>query len=294
MRRLFSFLITSFLINSVAFTAAEAQIRLVKYQNRDAWQLEGKELRVTVMQGGGHVAEIVLKGDHEVNPLWLPATPTIDPTEFDPGRHEKLFGGGPAARLMSGLLGHNLCFPYWGDPSDSEYKAGMTYHGETGIVRWKKLSEKNSGTSAEIKLAADLPESSTRFVRTLSVVSGESVVYFEGRAENLAALDRPVGWCEHVTVGPPFLKKGMTLFDASLTLGRNYDSQSSAKFQWPMGEAEVAVDLRTLRNIESSGFVNNFLVDPARKYGYFTAVNPELRLLFGYLFPRTDFRWLNL
>jgi hypothetical protein len=292
--RLFSFLIISFLINSVALTAAEAQIRLVKYQNREAWQLEGKELRVTVMQGGGHLAEIVLKGDHEVNPLWLPATPTIDPTEFDPGRHEKLFGGGPAARLMSGLLGHNLCFPYWGDPSDSEYKAGMTYHGETGIVRWKKLSEKNSGTSAEIKLAADLPESSTRFVRTLSVVSGESVVYFEGRAENLAALDRPVGWCEHVTVGPPFLKKGMTLFDASLTLGRNYDSQSSAKFQWPMGEAEVAVDLRTLRNIESSGFVNNFLVDPARKYGYFTAVNPELRLLFGYLFPRTDFRWLNL
>jgi len=61
-----------------------------------------------------------------------------------------------------------------------------------------------------------------------------------------------------------------------------------------MGEAEVAVNLRTVRNIESSGFVNNFLVDTTRQYGYFTAVNPELRLLFGYLFPRTDFPWLNL
>jgi len=283
-----------FLIVGLTFTAAEAQSRLVKYQNRDAWQLEGNELRVTVMQGGGHVAEIVLKDDNGVNPLWLPATPTLDPTEFDPARHEKLFGGGSAARLMSGLLGHNLCFPYWGDPSESEYKAGMTYHGETGIVRWKKLSEKYSGTSEEIKLAADLPESRTRFVRTLSIISGEPVVYFEERAENLTALDRPVGWCEHVTVGPPFLQKAVTLFDASLTRGRNYDGQSGAEFRWPMGKAEVAVDLRKVRNVKSSGFVNNFLVDPTRQYGYFTAVNPELRLLFGYLFPRTDFRWLNL
>src|SRR4051794_32649848 len=111
----------SSLIISMALASAEAQGRLVKYQNRDAWQLESKELRVTVMQGGGHVAEIVLKGDQEVNPLWLPATPTIDPIDYDPGRHEKVFGSGPAARLMSGLLGHNLCFPYWGDPSESEY-----------------------------------------------------------------------------------------------------------------------------------------------------------------------------
>jgi hypothetical protein len=37
---------------------------------------------------------------------------------------------------MAGLIGHNLCFPFWGNPSDTEYKAGMTFHGETGITRW--------------------------------------------------------------------------------------------------------------------------------------------------------------
>ena len=72
-----------------------------------------------------------------------------------------------------------------------------------------------------ITMAAELPESRTRFTRTISLTAGEPVVYFENRAENLTALDRPVGWCEHVTVGPPFLKKGVTLFDASLTRGRN-------------------------------------------------------------------------
>ena len=124
-------------------------------------------------------------------------------------------------------MGHNLCFPYWGDPSESEYQAGMTFHGETGIVRWQKIAEsEEDGVHAINSIVAELPESRTRFTRTISLTAGESVVYFENRAENLSALDRPVGWCEHVTVGPPFLKKGVTLFDASLTRGRNLGDRS--------------------------------------------------------------------
>lgn len=97
-----------------------------------------------------------------------------------------------------------------------------------------------------------------------------------------------------MTVGPPFLKKGVTLFDASLTRGRNLGDSSEKGFEWPAGQAETAVNLRTLRDVERSGFVNNFLVDPKTEFGYFTAVNPEQRLLFGYLFRRTEFPWLNL
>ena len=49
-----------------------------------------------------------------------------------------------------------------------------------------------------------------------------------------------------------------------------------------------------MRDIEQSGFVNNFLVDPKEEFGYLTAVNPEQRLLLGYLFRRTEFPWLNV
>jgi hypothetical protein len=271
-----------------------AQIRLEKYRSRDVWQIETKEVRVSVTQVGGHIAEIVLKQGDEVNPLWLQARPTIDPTEYVRERHEKLYGGGSAAKLLSGLMGHNLCFPYWGDPSDAEYQAGMTFHGETGVVRWTKLSEQQEGKRLLLKMAADLPESKTRFTRTISLVSGDPVVYFESLAENMAALDRPIGWCEHVTVGPPFLKKGVTVFDASLTRGRKSGDSSGKEFHWPTGQAETPVNLRTVRDIERSGFVNSFLVDPSREFAYFTAVNPELGLLFGYLFRRSDFPWLNL
>jgi hypothetical protein len=267
-------------------------VRVGRYQDRDTWVVESPTLRIAVMQVGGHVAEIVLKGDQDINPLWQHARPTIDPTEFVPGVHAALFGGGPAARVMSGLLGHSVCFPFWGNPSEAEYRCGMSFHGETGLLRWSKRAAETTAVKGSLTLAVDLPESQTRFARSLTVFGDESVVYFDEEASNLARLDRPVGWCEHVTLGPPFLKKGVTLFDASLTRGRVSGAAGGAELQWPKGEA--GVDLRVVRDVELSRFVNNFLVDPAREFGYFTAVNPENALLFGYLFRRTEFRWLNL
>ncbi|MGH9722928.1 MAG: hypothetical protein ACRD8O_22180 [Bryobacteraceae bacterium] len=265
-----------------------AQVRSGKFHNRDAWMLETPAMRVTVMQVGGHIAEIVLKGGGAVNPLWVQKRPTIDASDYDPARHEKFYGGGSGARLMSGLLGHNVCFPFWGNPSPSEAKAGMTFHGETGVVRWKQVA----ADEGALTIAADLPESRTRLVRALRV-SGQ-VVYFQSTGENLSAWDRPAGWCEHVTLGPPFLEKGVTVSDASLTRGRRSGDESGKEFVWPAGAAETAIDLRKVRDIERSGFVNNFLVDPSRELGFFAAVNPRLRVLFGYVFPRAEFPWLNI
>ena len=265
-----------------------AEVRRGRFQDRPAWVLESGLVRVTVVEGGGHVAEIVLLMGTALNPLWVQSRPTIDPDQYSPDRHEKLYGGGPGARLMSGLVGHNLCFPYWGNPSEAEARAGMTYHGETGVVRWQRLGDR----ADKLELAAELPESRTRMVRALEVAG--QVVYFDSTAENGSAWDRPVGWCEHVTLGPPFLEKGVTLVDASLTRGRVSGDGSGAEFRWPAGMAETPVDLRTVRAVERSGFVNNFLVDAGRRYGFFAAVHPGRQLLFGYVFARAEFPWLNI
>ena len=271
-----------------------SEIRSALYQHREVWQMESGELRISITQAGGHIAEIVLKTRNSINPLWVQNRPTIDPTTYVRQRDEQLYGGGSAAKLLSGLMGHNLCFPYWGNPSDSEYQAGMTFHGETGIVPWRKVEENQSSSGLDIQIVADLPESKTRFTRSIRLVSGQTIVYFESHAENLASLDRPIAWCEHVTVGQPFLKKGVTVFDASLTRGRSSDNSTSAELRWPSGQAEVPVDLTRVRTVEQSGFVNNFLVDPSARFGYFAVSNPELRLLFGYVFRREDFSWLNI
>jgi hypothetical protein len=120
---------------------------------------------VTMLEGGGHVAEIVLTEGRGVNPLWIQARPTIDPDQYEPARHRQAYGGGSGARLMSGLAGPNVCFPYRGGPSPAEAKAGMTYHGETGVVRWVRVE----AAGDRLVAAAGLPESRTRFVRSLEV-----------------------------------------------------------------------------------------------------------------------------
>jgi hypothetical protein len=259
------------------------QVSAVRFLNRDAWRVEGPRLRVTILQSGGHVGEITLREPGAANPLWIQARPTIEPDQFDPARHEKIYGSGVEARLMSGLAGHNLCFPFWGNPSPAEGRAGMTFHGEAGITRWKQ----NSANDGALTVSGEFPESRTRFVRTVRVRG--QIAYFDETAENLSAWDRPVGWCEHVTMGPPFLERKVTLIDASLTRGR----LNSKEFIWPEGMAGQPVDLRQIGQ-QGGILVNNFQVDPKRTYGFFSAVNPKLGLLFGYVFRRSDFPWLNI
>ena len=100
------------LLAALGAALCAAQVRPSRFQNRDAWTLDTPRLRVTILQSGGHVGEITLRDPDTVNPLWIQKRPTIDADQYDPGKHEKLYGGGAGARLMSGLLGHNVCFPF--------------------------------------------------------------------------------------------------------------------------------------------------------------------------------------
>lgn len=272
---------------AVTSTWATAEVQTGRFRNRDAWILTGRSLRVTVLQSGGHIAEITLAGNGAVNPLWVPGQATMDAEQYNPSVHQKVFGGGSAARLMAGLMGHNLCFPYWGDPSPAEAAAGMTFHGETGIVRWRQTA---AGADF-MTLTADLTESGTSITRTFRLKG--QVVEVEASAANERAWDRPVGWCEHVTLGAPFLERGVTEMQASLTRGRAMGTNQ--EFVWPEGMAEKTIDLRKVRNLpQSQGFVNNFLVDPQREYGFLAAFHAGYGLVFGYVFPREEYPWLNV
>ena len=55
--------------------------------------------------------------------------------------------------LISRLLGHNLCFPFWGSPSAAEEAAGMTAHGETNIFRWESLAEEAHALNLGVTLS---------------------------------------------------------------------------------------------------------------------------------------------
>lgn len=255
--------------------------------------METEQLRVTVLECGGHVAEIVCKSAGDTNPLWVQNRPTIDSDQFDPRIHGAIYGVDAEARAISGLCGHNLCLPFWGKPSEAEERAGMTFHGETNIVRWKALAE----APGLLKTAAILPNAQIRFEREM--VCRDNLVHFAARAENLSAWDRPIAWCEHVTLGAPFLDAACTSFASNLTRGFETKAEGPAggpkeEFFWPQGKGEFPQRLTGFDARMRADLVNSFLVDPACEHGYFAAWNPGLRLLFGYIFPRRDFPWMNV
>src|SRR5687768_7885248 len=116
-------------------TYARGTMTTSRYRGRRAATIENADLRVTVLEEGGHIAEIVDKATG-VNPLWTPPWPTIEPSHFgldDMGT----YGGGSDARLLAGIMGHNLCLDIFGPPSDEEAIAGLTAHGEGSVVRYE-------------------------------------------------------------------------------------------------------------------------------------------------------------
>src|SRR5687768_6428672 len=113
-------------------TYARGTMTTAPYGSRRAATIEDAHLRVTVLKEGGHIAEILDKTTG-VNPLWTPPWPTIEPSTFCMA-DTHTYGDGSDARLLAGIMGHNLCLDIFGPPSDDEAKAGLTPHGEGSIA----------------------------------------------------------------------------------------------------------------------------------------------------------------
>src|SRR6478672_4406560 len=109
--------------------------RETSYRNRRAVRIEDDRLRVTLTIEGGHIAEILDKATG-VNPLWTPPWPSIEPSAYSADRHPE-YGGNAESRLLSGILGHNLCLDIFGPPSEEEFAAGIGVHGEASVAQYR-------------------------------------------------------------------------------------------------------------------------------------------------------------
>jgi len=269
----------------------------VSYQNRKCWSLENENLRVTVTQEGGHIAEIRHKASG-VNPLWTPPWPTIEPSAFDPGKHAA-YGKGPEAKLLAGILGHNLCLDLFGGPSEEEAAAGMTVHGESSVARYEFTE--SGGTLIQ---RAEFPQARLGFERQLKLAPKSDVVEITEAVENLLGWDRPSAWTQHVTLGPPFLERSTTRFRApgtkskvievDFTEGKGFQ-KTGAEFDWPYcpRRDKGHIDLRVYPSEPVSAGYTTTLMDPHREHAFFTAWHPRSKVLFGYVWKRSDFPWLG-
>lgn len=269
----------------------------MKFQNREALQIESDALRVTVLVGGGHIAEILHKKTG-VNPLWVPPWLSIEPSEYDPALHPR-YGLNEESKLLSGIMGHNLCLDIFGPPSQEESAAGISVHGEAPVARYE-----GGVRDRQLRITALLARSDLRITRIISLDDHGIFVRIRESVENLSATDRPIAWTQHVTLGPPFLEPGTTRFHICPKRSRVFEAAGfdagglvrGADFEWPYAPSHLSpvADLRYFASDGRSSSFTTHLIDPALDKAFFVAYSPAARLLFGYEWDRKDFPWLGI
>jgi hypothetical protein len=237
-------------------------MRPITYRGRKAYQWENDQLRVTVTVEGGHIAEIFHKG-RGVNPLWTPPWPSIEPSVYSPTTHPE-YGTGPEAKLLAGIMGHNWCVDFFGPPSEEEASAGYTVHGEASLVAYDE------------NLKAHLPLSQLNVSRTMELKGNQ--IFFTEEVENLLPFDRHIAWQEHVTLGPPFLERGVTTLEAPILRSAKLNE---GEFEWK--------DRRYPSSTMSSDYHAHLL-----SKGEVKVTNPKLGLRLAYEWNLQDFPWLGI
>ncbi len=264
------------------------------YRGRRAVSIENETVRVTVLREGGHIAEILHKPTG-VNPLWTPLWKSIEPTSYRAAQHPE-YGAGVDAKLLAGIMGHNLCLDLFGIPSEEEAAAGLGVHGE-GPVEPYDIESGNGRLSTK----AHFPLALIRFERTIELQA--QGVRIQESVESLAGFDRPIGWTQHVTLGPPFLECGVTRFQASAGKSKSFESvfgahdylAPAAEFDWPLAPRAAGgiEDLSVFNAAPASSAYTAHLMDGSRGEAYFRAFHPGMKLTFGYSWKRADFPWLG-
>ena len=274
------------------------------FHGRHAWVLANGLIRVSVLSGGGHIAEVRLISTDprkSVNPMRVPHYPTIDPHTYNPARDDAIYGADASRWLMSGYMGHLLCFPSYGPPSDDEARAGLGGHGEAAIVEWKKMRVEKTGDAVTLWYGADLTKTQFRVERAITLRQGQRFVHVQEWVENREPYDRPINWMQHATFGPPFIEPGKTVMDVSGTRGKvspgrpgSNSLAPDSEVMWPKGKTPEGkpADLRVFQPKPHAGTYYVLRLDPARREQFFTMFHPDYRVLIGYVFPAEDNPWL--
>lgn len=262
---------------ALAVGAQTPAISEEKVYGRPAWVLTNGLIRVALLSGGGHIAEVrQTTGDprRDINPMRVPHYPTIDPQNYSANKHGQTYGADAHSRLSAGYLGHLLCFPFYGPVSSpEEAKQGLGNHGEAPVVEWRKISATATAESAVFEYGAELPLTQYKVWRRVTLPAGKSHVNVEEWVENLLPLDRPFQWMQHATFGPPFVEPGRSRL------------RVSAK--------DPAMRDREMPDGRGTGSYTAILLDPARVQQFFVVTNPDFPVQVGYIFPAGPNPWLG-
>jgi hypothetical protein len=246
---------------------------------RPGWTMENGTIRVGLLRGGGHIAEVRIISANprlSINPMFIP--------------------------VGNGYMGHLVCFPHYGPASAEERAQGLPGHGEAGSVEWQRTRPPQvSAEALTFFYGADLPKTQYRIERAVMLKAGETAVHVEEWIENLAPYDRPYNRNQHATFGAPFVTRGRNILDMSGTRGVTDPVRTAGGkwgqaqlFQWPAAPRSDGIDLslRDFHAIPGGQAYTPVLADRSKPQSWFTLHNLDHPLLVGYVFPTDDHPWI--
>jgi len=277
------------------------QAEFIRWKNRRALMLNNGSLQMTVLAGGGHIADLRITDADPPSPNLLCESPwvTADPDSVEFTRLRELYGGAPIGPFLAGYTGHTLCLDIFGPPSSEDAVRGIPLHGEASARMWE-LVPADHGCSMHVKL----PVSQLEFSRTIRAELGQSVLFVEECLTNTGPDAREVHWVQHVSLGPPLLSAENSFLRASVDRCRTWPDGYEGKpvlpdnvdFAWPFAPTidGATTDLSLPFQHEGKGFLAAALVNVTATVAYYVALNPHAGLALVYCFRREEFPWIAM
>ena len=276
---------------------ARCRVEPTLWKQRRAYRVSNDVVELTVLLGGGHIADLRLCGSG-VNALWEAPWDTIEPHQFSSEEHASLYGEPTVGRMLSGYTGHAVALGYFGMPSKDDAARGLPLHGEAVTSEWRVAGENVTADSAGLTLEVELPLLQLHFRRSLTVAAGHSFVEVVETLTNLHHEPRFVQWVEHAAFGEPLLARGEAQLslsaDRGMTWPLGYEGHGllpdNREFAWPKLDA---FDLSEPFVRDGTGFVAAVRVAPSTS-AFAVVNNFELKIAAGYVFSAEQFPWIAL
>jgi hypothetical protein len=275
----------------------------VTWKNRSGYRLSNGVVDLTILLGGGHIADFRLSGS-PTNILWEASWPTLDPQTFDANAHSSLYGDAPAGKFLSGYTGHAVVVGNFGMPSFDEASHRVPLHGEASSSAWRVVSATHDDHRCSLLLAVSLPCYQFVFQREIVIAAEAFTASIKETITNLAATEKEFQWVQHASFGEPFLTRddSSIFVDVlrAITWPLGYEGhellRDDAEFLWPNAPASSGGQIDVAKPFlrDGTGFVASLLTSPDHPNATIVVHNHRHALAAGYCFERANFPWITL
>lgn len=189
--------------------------------------------------------------------------------------------------------GHFLCLGRWGQPSPGEMAAGIPHNGEPANTWWK-LMEKSG---QQLTMSNVAPLDGLAIQRKITLHEIYPVFKVAETIKNELSIGRIYNIVQHATLGPPFLDTAMTVYSNAgkgFLQVNAFPHPEQLDYHWPIASNDSLDHTVNLNATQDVNYVTTHIFPDHATTGWIAAYSPTHQLLFGYLWPLTDYPWLNV